>query len=232
MKFGRILTLAAVVLSTPALAANLTFNSNIELAVVNGQKHNQESVFGRPKDVVLPEGEQQIVFRIYDSFRTPGGHEMYGSEYYVATFADQGDETIKLTSANLPNLKAAKKFDDNPEFKLTNSKGEAVPFTLAQLKKEGMQISRDLVNELREFNATGHEGAIESRAPFAALAMMNNESTSLPKEGGVQTRIGDVLMSEQMLHYWFQQADHDTRVRFMEWADRSMKRSMKESAAK
>ncbi len=228
MKFGRTLTLVAAILSAPSWAANLTVDKNIELEVINGKAYkSSRTFFGKAEDIALPTGDQQMVFRIFDSFRNGSSQDLFRSEYYVVTFADQGDSTINLAATPLTNLSAAKQFDKNPAFKLTNGKGENVPFKLAQLKKEGMQVSRDLVTELREFNATGNEAAIESRAPFAALALMNNDSAKLPAEGGVQTRIGDVLLSEQMLHYWFQQADQETRIRFMEWAERSMKRSGK-----
>ena len=226
MKFSRILTLAVAVLALPAWAANLTVADNIELSVVNGKTYKAPAkLFGRADKIELEPGQQQVVFRIFDNIRSGSAQNLFRSEYYVITFDDRADDELKLAAAPISNMAAARQFDSNPSFTLVNQQEQAVPFEMAQLRKAGMQVSRDLVNELREFNATGHKAAIESRAPFAALALMNNDSTVLPEGNSVQQRMGDVLLSEQMLHYWFQQADHSTRERFLGWAERSMKKT-------
>ncbi len=224
MKFGRILALVASFLAIPAWAATLNVANNVELKVING-KPFKSKMFSDNKTVNLPDGDQQLVFRLNDSFRQGNSQELYSSEYYVIKIAAKGNEELTLKARPINNLSQAQNFDRNPEFTLTNAHGNPVPFKFSELKKEGMQINRDLVNELHDFNASGSPAAIESRAPFAALAMMNNQSTQLKASGGTQERIGNVLISEQMLHYWFQQADQATRERFMDWAGRSMKKT-------
>ena len=226
MKFWRILTLAVAVLATPTWAADLTVADNIELNVVNGKTYQASvKLFGTAEKIELNDGDQQLIFRIFDNIRSGNNQNLFRSEYYLITFSDQGDENLKLAASPILNMTAARQFDKKPVFTLLNSDGNAVPFKLAQMRREGMKVNRNMLNELREFNATGHEAAIEARAPFAALAMMNSDSALLPDRNNVQTKIGDVLLSEQMLHYWFQQADPETRKRFMNWAGRSMKKT-------
>ncbi len=231
MKFTSRLALVVSLLTTPALftfvqAADLAFEKNIELAVVNGAAHqSNQSLFDQEQQVALSSGDQQIVFRVFDSFRESNSKRLFRSPYYVMTFADQGDQLITLSTAKpLRTLAEANKFGRNPQFQLIDSSGQTVPFKMALLKKDGIQVNRDLLAELHAFNATGHAAAIEARAPFAVV----NRSLAGPVPAPVSVTNADhVTVSEQMLHYWFEQADGDTRQRFIEWAERTMAKSSK-----
>ena len=220
MKFGRICALAAAFLATPIWAATLSTADNLDIEVIDGQKFRSGLFSNAQKAINLSEGDHQIVLRLSGSIKGSKDPELYKTGYHVITLKTEGNEKLELASKPIKRMRDARAFDKNPEFILTNSNGKAYPFQTAFLEKEGMQIGRDLVRELKEFNATGSSAALESRAPFAALAM-NNPATTL--SNGSKS-VSEVLLSEQMLHYWFQQADKETRERFLSWAARAMQK--------
>ena len=226
MKFARLLAVAASLAAGSVWAADLNVANNLDVQVVNGKNYNAPvSLFGGKNVIDLGAGDQQLVLRVSDGFSTKNSQELYKSDYYVLTFKTEQDEKLNISVPAMHNINQARKFDINPEFILKKDDGSTVHFEKAVLKKEGMQLSRNLVNELKEFNATGNPAALESRAPFAALMMNNADGGKLPTQGGTQERMGDVLMSEQMLHYWFRQADPQTRQRFLDWAARSVQKT-------
>ncbi len=231
MKFTSRLVLAfsllsASVVSTLVQAADLDFEKNIELTLVNGGAYKGTgSLFDQERQVKLASGDQQIVFRVFDSFRESNSKRLFRSPYYVMTFGDQGDKRISLSTATpLRSLADANKFGRDPQFKLVDSQGKPVAFKMAMLQKDGVQVNRDLLAELHAFNATGHAAAIEARAPFAVVNRALVDSKQVPVQ---LTNSDHVTVSEQMLHYWFEQADGDTRQRFLSWAERTMAKSAK-----
>lgn len=226
MKFARMLAVAASLAAGSVWAADLSIANNLDVQVVNGKSYSASlSLFGSKNVIDLGQGDQQLVLRVSDGFSNKNSQELYKSEYYVLTFNTTADEKISLSVPTMHNLKQARKFDENPTFILKKEDGSAVHFEKAVLKKEGMQLSRNLVNELKEFNASDSPAAIESRAPFAALMMNSDDAAKLPQQGGTTERMGDVVMSEQMLHYWFKQADPQTRQRFLDWAARATQKT-------
>ncbi|MTI15339.1 YccT family protein [Sansalvadorimonas verongulae] len=226
MNFVRLLAMAASLAAGSVWAADLTVANNLDIHVVNGQKYNAPvSLFAGKNVIDLGAGDQQLVLRVSDSFGTRNSQELYKSEYYVLTFKTKGDEKLNISVPAMHNINQARQFDETSPFMLKTDDGSAVHFEKAVLKKDGMQLSRNLVNELKEFNATGNPAAIESRAPFAALMMNSADAGKLPTQVGTQERMGEVLMSEQMLHYWFKQADPQTRQRFLDWAARSVQKT-------
>ena len=226
MKFARMLAVAASLAASSAWAADLSVANNLDVEVVNGKNHSSSfNLFGSENVIELGQGDQQLVLRVSDGFSNKKSQDLYKSEYYVLTFHTAADEKISLSVPPMHNIRQARQFDENPTFILKKANGSAIHFEKAVLKKEGMQLSRNLVNELKEFNASGSPAAIESRAPFAALMMNSNDDASLPQQGRTTERMGDVLMSEQMLHYWFKQADPQTRQRFLDWAARATQKT-------
>ena len=222
MKFGRISALAAAFFAVPVWAATLTVSDNIDVEVLDGHKYRAEgSLFGSSKTRIdLNDGDHQLVVRLSGNLSSSGDAELYKTGYYVITMNTKGDAELKLTSKVIKNKRDLREFNKNPEFYLNTNQSQPFPFKMALLEKEGMQLGRDLVRELSEFNASGNAAAIESRAPFAALAMSNPQATL----SNGSNEVSEILLSEQMLHYWFQQADAPTRERFLSWAARAVKK--------
>ncbi len=187
--------------AVPVWAATLTVSDNFEIEVLDGQLYRAEGGLfdSSKKPIQLADGDHQLVLRLSGSIKDSKEILLYKTGYYVITMNTQGDSQLKLAAKPIKRMRDASGFDKNPGFFLTDNSGKAVSFKMAYLKKEGVQFGRDMVRELQEFNATGNSAAIESRAPFAALAM-NNPQTEL-KNGS--SNVSEVLLSEQMLHYWF-----------------------------
>ena len=231
MRIARILTTALSVLAIPAMAATLDVADNLDLKVLNGKKYRASAgLFENSKTVTLPDGDNQLILQVSDSYRISDNQEIFTSEYYVITLNTEGDTALNVKAKPLPNLNAAKSFDDAPSFFLQTEAGKNYPYKMAKLTKDGMQFSRDLVEELKDFNGTGHAAALESRAPYDALIASTGLKQNSPEaQAVIRNAKAEIILSEQMLHYWFQQADQGTRERFMQWADRAMK---KQAAAK
>ena len=89
------------------------------------------------------------------------------------------------------------------------------------LKQEGFLPGANLAENLSNYNASGAKAAVPAFASASLPATMPN--ATIAASGKVQK--GKVTVqgenaAEQMLQYWFQQADKETRQRFLKWAEK------------
>ena len=152
----------------------------------------------------------------------------------------------------IPPIKSAyelKQFNDQPDFRILNSAGNAIQIHWDRLVKEGWQIGRDYEKELAVFNATDSPAAVKPMetdayrdSPQGAGTVQTVEPphtanqkddtispgaparppvTALPQTRQVTPTPSDASnLAEQMLKYWYLQADEKTRERFKAWIGR------------
>ncbi|UTV28858.1 YccT family protein [Photobacterium atrarenae] len=198
-----VLTLAACGLSASALAdvkVELPYSS--ELVLVNGKEATGNDA------LILANGEHQIALRYQDNYRENGDYKLYKSEVIIVKFAGQ-DTTYRLELPKLHTARDVRRYDKAPTVNITDPQGKAIEFTQDKLVKHGLQFGRDYEKEIEAYNLTNAPAALPALAATPAPQLAAAPATSkaaVPAQGQ--------NVAENMLLYWYEQADEATRERF------------------
>ncbi len=115
------------------------------------------------------------------------------------------DSTYHLELPKLRTAQDTQRFNKSPALTLTDGQGKSIDFQQDKLMKHGLQFGRDLEKEIAQYNLTDKPAALKS-----AVAI-----TTLPAIAPVgDTKQQGKNVAENMLNYWYSQADEATRERF------------------
>ncbi|MCL1065021.1 DUF2057 domain-containing protein [Shewanella benthica] len=201
--------------SLPAYAKlTLTLPKSAQLLVVNGVVMEDET------SLVLHDGNNQIVFKYNTSFRQQGEQRRFSSEAVILTFNGQ-DSAYKLSLPRLRSDSDADKFNKFAELTLIDDAGVEVEYTSDLLLKAGMQLGRDYDKEIAVYNKSSAPAALPNLVPqiqkstpivlpATTVVVTHNSQPSeqTPNTSKDQINVG------QMLDFWYNQADEETRKAF------------------
>lgn len=195
-------------LSTSVFAdVTITIPSNVDLLATNSQKPEiNGNLFSSSKSVTLPDGENQIVFRYKPVFREGGDTEIVSTEAIITKFT-ASDVELTFNIPEYRNADLARDFDKNPTWKLVDEDGNAVEVKQEKLSNPGFQIGRNYEQEAVAYNKKGGIAAI---TPTGAVAVTEAAIQSPAANSQYKTT------EEQMLHYWYEKADKETKQRFLQ----------------
>jgi uncharacterized protein YccT (UPF0319 family) len=212
----------------------LELAEDVTALVVNGKKARVEG------DLSLPDGVNQIVVR-YQGVLGRGGDMAYSDVFVVRFEAEH--QTLKMVIPRITRESALDRFNREADIKIVDASGNRLVVKTAKLKKDGFQLSRDYEAEVALFNQTDSPAAV-STAPRSTSQV--NKKVPVSRKGaeeqqsapqifaGAQVSEKDPAPSgakaasepsvnsdtaEEMLKYWYQQADQETRERFKRWID-------------
>lgn len=197
----------------------LSFPNSAELLVVNGKATESDS------PVTLSEGKNQIVLKYNTSFRQQGQQKRFSSEAIILSF-EASNQTYKLILPKLKSSSDADKFNSTPAIKLSDNKGQAVNYDTDILTKEGLQLGRDYSDEISLYNQSGANAAVSHfsvekqtakvhGADVVAITASALPKSSVNKQATTKSKeIPDQINVGQMLDFWYQQADEETRKAF------------------
>ncbi|MGB2078336.1 MAG: DUF2057 family protein [Vibrio sp.] len=229
--------LAILTMSSSAFAnVTLTVPANVDLHAVNGQKPDISTVdhfLASEKQVVLPDGWNQIVFDYHPNINQGNELIQIDTDTIIAKFnANQTELTFEFPKYR--NEREARQFDDNPDWKLVTKDGQSVEFAQDKLIKNGLQLGRNFPEESQAYNAKGGPAAVvlqtaaqqpvttsaqvsapvvASTAAVATTATVAAQPTATAAQ--VQSSGKYQNTEEEMLHYWYQKADAQTKQRFI-----------------
>ncbi|MGF1737656.1 YccT family protein [Photobacterium satsumensis] len=211
MKFRTaLMAIAACGISFSSFAdVKLDLPYQADLVLVNGVEQDGNDT------LTLPNGVNQLAFTYVDSLRNNGDDYLYKSDVIVFKF-DASDEALKLDLPKLRTAQDARKFNKSPKFSLVAANGEKVSFEQDKLIKSGLQLGRDFEKEIAVYNQSGKVAAVVTTAPAAAVVPVTlpaaTPSSTSPKPPVDQQQTRNV--AENMLNYWYEQADEATKARF------------------
>ncbi|RTR36477.1 DUF2057 domain-containing protein [Shewanella canadensis] len=195
----------------------LSFPNSAELLVVNGKATESDS------PVTLSEGKNQIVLKYNTSFRQQGQQKRFSSEAIILSF-EASNQTYKLILPKLKSSSDADKFNSTPAIKLSDNKGQAVNYDTDILTKEGLQLGRDYSDEISLYNQSGANAAVNHFSVEKQTAKVHSADvvattalakSSVNKQATTQSKeIPDQINVGQILDFWYQQADEETRKAF------------------
>ncbi|WP_072568074.1 MULTISPECIES: curli synthesis inhibitor [unclassified Enterobacter] len=214
MRTGLTMTMIFCLLPVTVVATTLRLSTDIDLLVLDGKKVSSLLLRGADS-IELDNGPHQLVFRVEKTIRG-ANHEMrlYISPPLVVSF---NTRSVKLVNFSLPSLdswKAAEKFDSAPAIVLLDGEAAPIPLLLdiLPLRDKGKVINYE--RETVRYNKAGKTASLPLFAPAmaddSALLSGLSELDTIPSQS--QT------LTEQRLKFWFEQADPQTRDRFLQWA--------------
>jgi len=204
---------------TPALAAPvLQLPEQIKVILINGTKPLN------PQNIELNKGRNQLVFRFEGELGQPfNDNERVYSDVFVVLFSAEG-KTLELNIPNIRNEIQLKKFNQRPDIKIVSQTNNDIPYAIDKLEKDGFQVMRDYQQELKDFNESSSSAAVHlgtKKGP--ADHQGRNKEIENSKEQRQSTSYNETetapALAEEMLKYWYQQADKKTKERFKQWID-------------
>ncbi|GEM77984.1 DUF2057 family protein [Vibrio superstes] len=223
-----LLTGLALSLTAPAFAeVTISLPEDVDLLLVNGTEPEIDGgFFSSSSTAILPDGENQIVFRYVPSFKQGQEFEKMNSDVIVAKFTAE-NENLEFEFPKYRNIREAQRFNNNPDWKLVNESNQTIEMTQDKLVYEGMQIGRDYETEMIKFNAAGGATAIATTnsAAYAAVtaAQASGQKVTVvpvaetPTANATPTQLPETTTAtteEEMLMFWYGKADDATKARF------------------
>ncbi|MCG7779861.1 DUF2057 family protein (plasmid) [Pseudomonas marginalis] len=214
MKTGIVSAVLALVMPVCVYATTLRLSTDIDLLVLDGKKVSSSLLRGADS-IELDNGPHQIVFRIEKNIRL-SNHEqrLYISPPLVVSFNTQKISQVNFNLPRLENEKESEAFESAPRIELLDGDAMPIPVKLDILALTKTPKGTDYEADTERYNKAGKNASLPGFA-----TMMADDSTLL---SGVSEL--DVIppqsqtLTEQRLKFWFQQADPDTRARFLQWA--------------
>lgn len=137
----------------------------------------------------------------------------YLSPPLIMSFNTQQVSQVNFTLPRLETEKESATFDASPRVELVDGDATPIPVKLDILALTSSSTGTDYEAATQAYNKAGKRASLPRFA-----SMMADDSTLL---SGVSEL--DVIppqsqtLTEQRLKFWFQQADPDTRARFLQW---------------
>ena len=230
MKFGfAIVGLLTTCLSLPVMAATLKLSPDVNLLVIDGKKVSG-SLFKGSNGLELVNGQHQILFRVEKPVRYGSrDEEMYSSAPLIANFNSTGSDIITISLPKIVTKAEAARFDKNPSFTLVNEKGQTIDSVQDKLTLQGLVIAADLELEMAKYNTSGSTASVPSLAQVTVINSVGYpQAATMPPVTTTRTPVPQTSVTlkgetaeEEMLQYWYQRADKETRKRFLDWANKN-----------
>ena len=220
MKF-RFAALAATFLaSTASFAGVVTGSSNIDFLAIDGQKPAKSMLKENHAFNVNDTQKHQVVVRVSEIIQSGSDRVLFESDPIVVAFQGTPDDIV-ISAPRLQNERDVNAFKQAPIISVKTPSGRDVANQQEYLKQEGFFPSMNLIKDLNEYNASGAPASLPSLATIttsAATAVVVGGPAATGKVNKGKVTLQGENVAEQMLQYWYQQADKETQARFIDWA--------------
>lgn len=212
----------SVLLLSPSVFAEVTIQvpSDVSVYVANGKAPELTGgVFDSGKTLHLPDGTQQIFFRYTPYFSKGKDNIGVESDVLVATF-QESNKNLSFVLPEFRNLKDAQDNIHSFKWKLTTENGQPIDAIQDKLIKKGIQFGRNYRTEASLYNQGKGIAAVHAFAPHMTLSDQQIQSESLSSQPTANSSIQKTATTkagpsvDSMLHYWYNQADAETKIRF------------------
>lgn len=216
MKTGIASGVVALIMPVCVFATTLRLSPDVDLLVLDGKKVSSSLLRGADS-IELDNGPHQVIFRVEKTIRLADNEQhMYISPPLVVSFNTQRISKVNFRLPRLDTEKESQAFDASPRIELVDGDSMPIPVKLDILALTNRPKGTDYEADTAIYNRASRPASLPQ---FATV--MADDSTLL---SGVSDL--DVLppqsqtLTEQRLRFWFQNADTDTRARFLQWVKR------------
>ncbi len=214
--------------SASAFAADLNIPMSFEYLALDGKKVESSS-FNHKSSLALTPGSHKIAIRYHEMVQDDfsDSQSFVKSAPFIVTLEVDGDHQYYLQAAEGKVVKKPKAFAQNPQVVLTRADKGQVGYqvTNTDIEEEGFVSRLFSGNQAVDATstavvATSAAGTPVAAAPVPTSAVVN--ATVITQAAPAATPSNAPKASEatpqQMLQYWWLQADEKTRKEFMSWA--------------
>lgn len=208
-RFALLALCCASALST-ASAATLEIPQPYTLQLLDGQSANT-SMLTSDRKLNLSAGEHQVVVQFEGTFRDQSDNRLIRVEPVVINLNLKDTDALALRFTYPRNFDAAERYlATQPLTIVEQPAGTPAKVDFFVLpKKEGLQIGRDYQQELTAMGKAFRQTSMPIATAETAAAAVQEKVGSGPVDKNVQTL--------EMLKYWYNQADVQTRKDFQHW---------------
>ncbi|MGO2342843.1 DUF2057 family protein [Vibrio litoralis] len=177
---------------------------SINLLVVNSLKPEiQKGGFFGSDYLVLPDGENQLVFKFQPIVEDGGTMRQAYSDVIVVKFSES-DKELKFQLPEYKSLNQARQEVKTFNWSLVDDKNEAIEIVKDRLNSNGVQLGRNFLEDVTDYNRRGGVAAITTGAVAAK---------SLP----VNAQAKDDSENVAQLKAWYLKANEQERKDFQVW---------------
>lgn len=217
MKFGLVVA-ALISISMPAAATTLKLSPDIDLLVVDGKKMTGSLLKGADS-LELDGGQHQLLFKVTKTLHSGQHAQTYVSLPLIATFNTQKISQVAIEIPRIENDRDAQRFDKTLNYLVVDKGGNALPFKQDVLHPDSVTFNADLEKVMTDYNRQNRPASVPTFVQTNAGNAPVSPQANSPLNAPTVTLKGENV-SEQMLQYWFQQADKETQKRFLRWANK------------
>lgn len=213
MSVGWRICVIACLVPVNVLATTLRLSSDIDLLILDGKKVSSSLLRGADS-IELDNGIHQVVFRVEKNIEG-ASHEprLFISIPLIATFDTSRVSQVNFNLPALDTQKSADLFNATPHLALLDGNAMSIPVKLDILEISENTKAVDYERDTRQYNKAGK------------YASLPHFATQLADDSTLLSGISELDMppshsqtlTEQRLKFWYQQADPQTRERFMQW---------------
>ncbi|GAB1101612.1 MULTISPECIES: DUF2057 domain-containing protein [Shewanella] len=219
--------LLALLSTSSVFAANLTIPMSFEYLALDG-KEIETSNFNHKSELPLSEGVHKIAIRYHDMIddEFSDSQSFVKSSPFILTLKAEGDNEYILKPADGDYVKKPKEFAKTPQVVITRADKGQVNYQveLTQLKETSFLSQLFSGNNGPDVETAaaavtaGNMAAsqpvapVSKPSPVSAMTMPSNAPQAAGQNGD------SAAHAQQMLQYWWLQADEATRKEFMSWA--------------
>ena len=152
MKKSCLAIVCGLLMSSMAMAGSeLSFQSEIAPQVVNSKAiHN--GFFTAVDRIKIPEGKNQIGVTVGQLVFEDAKRRKFDSDLMLLSFEAKDDDSYQLSYKKMRTIDEANRFNQAPQFILTNQAGDTLNYTVKVLPKNGFQSFQDYEGEVVALN--------------------------------------------------------------------------------
>lgn len=216
MKLSRFaLACIAATVSMSSLAATVTVTPNISLLAIDGEKAKSSLTKSQNSFNINDNNKHQVVVRVSEVVDNGSDKTLFESDPIIVTF-QAGNQDLVISAPRLDNMRNANMFAKDPKIIVKTSADQTVASKQDILKQTGIFPDTRIAEDLAEYNASQGVAAVPNLVSVSMPAAIPTAAGAKATKAKITVQGENV--AEQMLQYWYQQADKETQARFLKWA--------------
>ncbi|KGQ68791.1 MULTISPECIES: curli polymerization inhibitor CsgI-related protein [Gallibacterium] len=216
MKLSRFaLACVAATVSMSSLAATVTVTPNISLLAIDGEKAKSSLTKSQNSFNINDNNKHQVVVRVSEVVDNGSDKTLFESDPIIVTF-QAGNQDLVISAPRLDNMRNANMFAKDPKIVVKTSADQTVVSKQDILKQTGIFPDTRIAEDLAEYNASQGVAAVPNLVSVSMPAAIPTAAGAKATKAKITVQGENV--AEQMLQYWYQQADKETQARFLKWA--------------
>ncbi|MCH1928997.1 DUF2057 domain-containing protein [Shewanella sp. A25] len=217
----------ALISSASVFAADLNIPMSFEYLALDGVKIETSS-FNHKSQLALTNGSHKIAIRYHEMVEDDfsDSQSFVKSSPFILTLFVDGDHQYHLQAAEGEVVKRPKTFAQNPQVIVTRADKGQVSYKVINTNIEEESFVSRLFSGNQSSDAS-NSAAVATGAVVTTAAVATPTTVATPTQAAVnatapaaasQPNTNGAASPQQMLQYWWLQADEKTRKEFMSWA--------------